>query len=189
MLKKTVQLLHTQGNDYVIGVKANQKLLHQQLQALAQSESVFSVHLETEQTRNRQTTRIASVFPLPDDVKAVWVGAQHGVEVRRQGTRQGVPYQEHRYYITSWTQSADSLQARIRAHWGIENPLHWVKDVVLGEDQSSIASNPAAALMALIRNLVITVFRRAGHRSITAAIDQFSNDLNQLLPMLDFPSV
>jgi predicted transposase YbfD/YdcC len=80
------------------------------------------------------------------------------------------------------------LQSRIRAHWGIENPLHWVKDVVLGEDQSTIAARPAATLMAMIRNLVITVFRRAGHLSITAAIDRFSNDLNQLLPMLEFPS-
>jgi hypothetical protein len=84
------------------------------------------------------------------------------------------------------------LQTRIRSHWGIENPLHWVKNVVvgevLGEDQSSIATKPVAALMAVIRNLVITVFRRAGHRSITAAIDRFGNDLNQLLSMLDFPS-
>jgi hypothetical protein len=60
--------------------------------------------------------------------------------------------------------------------------------VVLGEDGSSIVAKPAATLMALIRNLVITLFRRAGYPSITAAIDRFSNDLNQLLPMLDFPS-
>jgi predicted transposase YbfD/YdcC len=172
----------------VISVKANQKTLYQQLQALAQSDTVFSLHLDAEQTRNRQTTRMASVFPLPDSLKAIWLGAQQGVEVIRSGTRQGEPYFERRYYITSWREQADALQARIRAHWGIENPLHWVKDVVLGEDQSSIAAKPAATVMALIRNLVITVFRRAGHSSITAAIDRFSNDVNQLLPMLDFPS-
>ncbi|MEP0914888.1 ISAs1 family transposase [Leptolyngbya sp. GB1-A1] len=188
MLKKTVELIRQQGNDYVIGVKANQKALYHQLQKHAQQECVFSVHLQSERTRNRQTTRIACVFPLPEEVKAIWKGAQHGVEVIRQGTRQGLLYQEQRYYMTSWTQSAEALQTRIRAHWGIENPLHWVKDVVLGEDQSSIATKPAAALMAVIRNLVITVFRRAGHGSITAAIDRFSNDLTQLLPMLDFPS-
>jgi predicted transposase YbfD/YdcC len=85
-------------------------------------------------------------------------------------------------------QKADALQARIRAHWGIKNPLHWVKDVGLGEDHASIAARPAATLMALIRNLVITLFRRAGHASITAAIDRFSNDLDQLLPMVNFPS-
>ncbi|MBM0745604.1 ISAs1 family transposase (plasmid) [Phormidium sp. CLA17] len=183
-----MELIHSQGNDYVISVKANQKTLYQQLQDLAQRDTVFSIHLDAEQTRDRQTTRIAAVFPLPDGLKHLWSGAQQGVEVIRLGKRQGEPYYERRYYITSWSQQADALQARIRSHWGIENPLHWVKDVVLGEDQSSIAAKPAATLMAFIRNLVITLFRRAGHHSITAAIDRFSNDLNQLLPMLDFPS-
>lgn len=186
--KKTVALIHQQQNDYVICVKANQKTLYEQLQQMAQGESLLSIHLDTERTRNRQTTRIASVFPLPDSVKEIWQGAQQGVELTRSGLRGGQPYFERRYYITSWTEKADALQARIRAHWGIENPLHWVKDVVLGEDHSSIAARPAAALMALIRNVVITLFRRAGHSSITAAIDRFSNDFTQLLPMLDFPS-
>ena len=172
----------------MISVKANQKTLYQQLQELAQSDAVFSVHLDAEQTRNRQTTRMASVFPLPDSLKATWRGSQQGVEVIRSGSRTGEPCYERRYYITSWTEKADALQARIRSHWGIENSLHWVKDVVLGEDQSSIAGRPAATLMAMIRNLVITLFRRAGHPSITTAIDRFSNDLNRLLPMLDFPS-
>lgn len=158
------------------------------MQALAQTEAVTSVHLHGECSRTRQTNRIASVFPLPADIKAIWHGVQQGVEVVRYGTRKGEPYQECSYYITSWTETADRLQERIRAHWGIENPLHWVKDVVLGEDQSSIAAKSSATLMAVIRNLAITLFRRAGHASITAAIDRFSNDLNQLLPMLDFSS-
>lgn len=186
--KKTVELIHQQGNDYVVTVKANQKTLHQQLQALAQSDDVVSVHLEDEHTRSRQTTRIASVFPLPDAVKEQWSGAQQGVEVVRSGHRQGQPYLEYRYYITSWSEKADALQQRIRAHWGIENLLHWVKDVVFGEDTNSIAAPAAATAMALIRNLSITLFRRAGHRSITTAIDLFKNDLSRLLPMLDFPS-
>jgi len=186
--KKTVELIHRQGNDYVISVKANQKRLYEQLQHLAHTPAVDSVHLHTEQTRGRQTTRIASVFALPESLKQVWSGAQQGVEVVRQGHRQGVPYREQHYYMTSWRAKADALQAQIRSHWGIENPLHWVKDVVLKEDHSSIAARPAATLMAFIRNLVITLFRRAGHPSITAAIDHFSNDLNQLLPMVDFLS-
>jgi predicted transposase YbfD/YdcC len=185
--KKTVDLIIQQGNDYVIQVKANQKNLHHQLQQQAQT-SVFSVDLNSERTRDRQTTRIASVFELSDKIKALWAGAQLGVEVIRQGTRQGRPYFEHRYYLSSWRANARALQARIRSHWGIENPLHWVKDVVLGEDHSSIKAQPAAALMGVIRNLVITLFRRAGHPSITTAIDLLGNDLDRLLPLVDFPS-
>jgi predicted transposase YbfD/YdcC len=185
--KKTVELIIDQGNDYVIQVKANQKTLHQQLAQQAEI-SLFSVDLQHERTRDRETTRMASVFDLPASIKATWTGAQQGVEVIRQGTRKGEPFYERHYYLTSWQAGADALQARIRQHWGIENPLHWVKDVVLGEDHSSISTRPAAAVMALIRNLAITLFRRAGHRSITAAIDRFSNDLDPLLSMAEFSS-
>lgn len=181
-----MELIHQQGNDYVISVKANQKTLYEQLQQMAQSDAVASIHLEAERTRGRQTTRIASVFPLPESLQGIWAGAHYGVELIRTGHRGKEPYFERRYYITSWAGRADELQARIRSHWGIENPLHWVKDVVLGEDYSSIRARPAATLMALIRNLVVTVFRRAGYTSITAAIDRLSNDLDQLLPLVDF---
>jgi predicted transposase YbfD/YdcC len=185
--KKTVELIIRQGNDYVIQVKANQKTLHQQLQHQAEL-SLFSVDLQRERTRDRQTTRIASVFELSDDIKARWSGAQLGVEVIRQGTRQGEPHCERHYYLTSWRTTATALQTRIRAHWGIENPLHWVKDVVLGEDHSSIRAHPAAAVMAVIRNLAITLFRRAGHTAITTAIDLLGNDLDRLLPLVGFSS-
>ncbi len=182
--KKTVELLHTQGNDYVISVKANQRKLYAQLQQSAQAEQWCQVDIDSESTRGRKTTRIASVFALPQWVKAMWQGAQQGVEVTRISERQGRAYCERHYYISSWQGDAKAQQQRVRAHWGIENPLHWVKDVVLGEDHSSIDQRPAATLMALTRNLVITLFRRAGHRSITEAIDYYSNDLAHLLPMV-----
>jgi hypothetical protein len=149
-----MELIIEQGNDDVIHVKANPKTLHQQLQPQSEQQ-LFRVHLHTERTRERETTRIASVFDLSQDIQARFKGAQLGVEGVRQGTRFGNPDAERHDYLTSWSAPADALQARIRAHWGIENPLHWGKDVVLGEDQSSICSRPAA-LMALIRNLAIT---------------------------------
>jgi predicted transposase YbfD/YdcC len=185
--KKTVNLIVDQGNDDVIQIKANQKTLHRQLQHQAETQ-LFSVVLQSEATRNRQTTRTATVFELSEETKALWRGAQQGVEVIRQGTRRGESYLERHYYLTSWRATAPMLQQRIRQHWGIENPLHWVKDVVLGEDGSSICARPAAGVMALIRNLGITLYRRAGHGAITAAIDQFSNDLGALLRMTEFSS-
>lgn len=171
----------------MIQVKANQATLHRQLQQQAQTH-LFSVDLNHERTRDRQTTRIATVFELSEDIKARWSGAQLGIEVIRQGTRQGQPHSECHYYLTSWRTTATALQARIRAHWGIENPLHWVKDVVLGEDHSSIRARPAATVMALVRNLAITLFRRAGHSAITTAIDRFGNNLDELLRMAEFTS-
>ncbi|MCU0570947.1 MAG: ISAs1 family transposase [Oculatellaceae cyanobacterium Prado106] len=172
----------------MIQIKANQKNLFERLQQLAQSD-LLSLALDVERTRTRETQRIATGFELSDEIKRVWPGAQFGVEVIRRGTRKGKPHEKVHYYLTSWREvSATQMQARIRAHWAIENPLHWVKDVVLGEDDSSICSRPAAILMGFIRNLAITLFRRDGNWSITAAIDRLSNDLEALLRMVEFAS-
>ncbi|GAB4369708.1 MAG: hypothetical protein Kow00121_09830 [Elainellaceae cyanobacterium] len=116
MLKKKIQLIHEQGNDFVIGVKANQKRLHQQLRELGWGHQDSSVDLSCEQTRGRKTKRLAAVFELPDSLKQRWQGAQMGVSVVRWGTRQGNPYCEQRYYITRWRERTETLQARIRAH-------------------------------------------------------------------------
>ncbi|NJL41227.1 MAG: ISAs1 family transposase [Leptolyngbyaceae cyanobacterium SM1_4_3] len=182
-----MQLIWEQGNDYIITVKANQKALHQQLQSIAATATV-DVDRQTEQTRNRQTTRTVAVFAVPDAIKAVWAGAQTGVEVVRSGWRGSHCYNERHDYLSSLSATAAQLQTRIRGHWGIENGLHWVKDGVLKEDESSIQARPAATVMAMVRNLAITLFRRVGQTSITAAIDRFGNDLAQLLPMVDFVS-
>lgn len=187
-LKKTIELLSAQGNDYLVTVKRNQRKLYAQLQSLAVCERAIAIDRQSERIRGRDMTRTVSVFALPDWIKTTWEGAQHGIEVIRTGRRGQGAYAERHYYLTSLSSDALRLQQRIRAHWQIENRLHWVKDVVLGEDHSSIRAPRAATGMAFLRNLAITLFRRAGHDSITAAIDRFSNDLDQLLPMLDFHS-
>jgi hypothetical protein len=115
-----MEFIMSQGNDYVIPIKANQKKLHQQLQQQAQT-SLLSVALQQEQTQDRQTTRGASVFELSEAIKAQGSAVQLGVEVIRQGTRRGEPHAERHYDLTRWTAKADALQALIRPHWGIEN--------------------------------------------------------------------
>jgi hypothetical protein len=49
-----------------------------------------------------------------------------------------------------------------RGHWAVENQLHYVRDVTLGEDTSQIRSGAAPQAMAALRNLVVAVLHRAG---------------------------
>jgi flagellar basal body-associated protein FliL len=44
-------------------------------------------------------------------------------------------YEEIVYYISSKLETATEVAKKIRNHWGIENKLHWVKDVVMEEDK------------------------------------------------------
>lgn len=77
------------------------------------------------------------------------------------------------YAITSLTaeQAPPAELARyIRGHWHVENKLHWVRDVTMGEDVSQIATGAGPRIMASIRNLAISLLRLAGHTNIAKAL-------------------
>ncbi len=179
-----MDLIHTRGNDYLISVKANQGTLYQQIVQQAQTELPRTRVTQTETGHGRTIQRTVSTFEVADHLKLKWSGAQQSVHIRYSGQRQGKPYEENLYYLTSLHWDATTLMPRIRAHWGIENRLHWVKDIVLQEDAASIQQSAPASLMAILRNLVVSLFRAHGYASIVQAIDLLSHDFDRLLPML-----
>lgn len=168
----------------MISVKENQGTLYRHIVQQATTASPRSQVRQTEKGHGRQIQRTVSTFDLADAFKLKWASAQQAVHIHYLGQRQGKPYEEHLYYLTSLTSDATALMARIRAHWGIENRLHWVKDVVLQEDAASIRASAPASLMTILRNLVVSLFRAHGYPSIVKAIDLLSHDFDRLLPML-----
>lgn len=85
----------------------------------------------------------------------------------------GVQSREFAYGITSLTErkvSAARLLELVRKHWGIENRLHWVRDVTFDEDRSQVRKGAAAQSMAALRNMAIGLLRLAGARNIAAAL-------------------
>lgn len=77
------------------------------------------------------------------------------------------------YGITSagpaWVGAADLLESW-RGHWGIENRLHWVRDVTLGEDASRIRTEAAPQVMAALRNAAVSLLRLLGVTNIAEAL-------------------
>ena len=70
------------------------------------------------------------------------------------------------YAVTSLTVTQASpaqLADFLRGHWSIEDSLHWVRDVTLGEDSSQIRTRNGPRVMASLRNLAITILRLTGH--------------------------
>ena len=61
------------------------------------------------------------------------------------------------YYITSHAGTAKELGERVRSHWSIENSLHWVLDVVYGEDASRVRAGHAGENLALIRRVAVSL--------------------------------
>jgi hypothetical protein len=62
------------------------------------------------------------------------------------------------------------LLALNRHHWGIENKLHYVRDVTFDEDRSRVRKNAGPHVMASLRNLAISLLRMAGADNIAAAL-------------------
>lgn len=64
-----------------------------------------------------------------------------------------------RYYLGSATLSAGQFARAVRAHWGIENRLHWVMDVVFHDDLMRLRTDHGPANMATIRHAALNLIR------------------------------
>jgi len=178
-------LIIDSGNDYVIAVKGNQPKLHRHIQHIAATKKPNSRVVETEKTRDRLTTRIVEVFHDVNGIDPAWTGIKSLVRVERFGTRKGKKYHEIVCYISSLICTAKEFAFGIRSHWGIENRLHWVKDVVFDEDNSTILMGHAPANLSVVRAIVLNLLRRNGHTSITSAQRFLSHDLDKLLALVE----
>jgi predicted transposase YbfD/YdcC len=65
---------------------------------------------------------------------------------------------EIRYYLTTLTKVA-AFARSVRTHWGIENRLHWVLDVLFREDYARNRKDYSAANMALLRKITLNLIR------------------------------
>ncbi len=86
--------------------------------------------------------------------------------------------------LTAEHTTAAELADALRGHWGIENRLHWVRDVSYGEDLSQVRTGHGPAVMATLRNLAISLLRRAGATNIAAACRHLSRHPARVLPMI-----
>jgi len=82
---------------------------------------------------------------------------------------------------------AKALLRLIRAHWGIENGLHGVRDGTLREDASRIRKGSGPEVMAALRNIVIFLFQRFGHKSAAAATRHYVCNPEESLKVLSTP--
>ena len=71
-----------------------------------------------------------------------------------------------------------------REHWGIENGLHWVRDVTFQEDRSQVRKGAAAQAMASLRNVVISLLRLAGESNIARALRHLVHHVSETLRLI-----
>lgn len=184
--------LHERGGHYMMTVKANQPTLLARLRALPWAQ-IGPASRERARGHGRAETRTISVLslhPCPDLGGEFFPHAAQAIKLirRRRPLHPGGRWKTVTVYaITSLTafQADPALLARwIRGHWGIENRLHWVRDVSFDEDRSQVRTGHGPQVMAALRNLAITALRLAGITNVAAALRHHARDT--LRPLLTY---
>ena len=91
------------------------------------------------------------------------------------------------YLISSQTPaqaSAEQLLALNRGHWGIENKLHYVRDMAYDEDRCRSRTANAPRTLACLRNFAISLLRIMGKTNIKAALRDLAANAGKVLKML-----
>ena len=93
---------------------------------------------------------------------------------------------EIRYFLSSCRDDPAVLARAIRAHWGIENALHWVLDVTFREDDSRVRDRRAARNLAVLRRIAINLVGRdrAAKSSVRARRKKAAWNDNYMLQLL-----
>jgi predicted transposase YbfD/YdcC len=116
-----------------------------------------------------------------------WPKLSQVVRVERERRICGETTVEVAYYITSLGRDradATRLGELIRDHWGIENRLHHVRDVTLGEDASRVRRGSSVQVLAALRNTVVYLLSLVKAPSKAAAIRRFAAHPNEAVRLV-----
>lgn len=172
--KKIAAAIRERGADYLLALKENQPTLYRDVADFlieqravgfrdcaagsgAAVETTDADHGRGETRRHWITSDIAWLrerHPTWPDLTSIGM-----IEAEREET--GKPASRHiRFYITSIAPEVAEFARAARQHWGIENGLHWVLDVVYREDECRIRKRNGPANLATIRHMTLNLLQR-----------------------------
>ena len=160
--KEIARKIVAKGGDYLLMVKGNQPGLLESVSAtFADGRRADLQRFEHLNTRHgRLVTQIT--WTAPADATAVnteeWPNCKTVAMVaslRQVGDK--TSDLEQRYYIASRDMTPETLAKAVRAHWAVENKLHWMLDVNFGEDACMVKKDNAPEILSLIRRVVINM--------------------------------
>ena len=176
------QQIIDRGGDYLFPVKGNQPLLRSDIalvfaHASGLAETITEARTTDQHGGRIETRRLRASTALQGYTD--WPGHAQVLELRRTVTqkRTGKTRCEVAHAITSLgpeRASAAQLLRLWRAHWHIENRLHWVRDVTFDEDRSQARAGHVPQVMATLRNIAISLLRVCGAENIAAACRRYA---------------
>ena len=158
------------GGDYLLALKANRPLLHQDVVEFfddppadmlePEHNTTDGDHDRIEERRHVVCHEVDWLFSdrrYTDEPRFPHLAMIGMVETRVE--RNGSLVREQRYYLSSTKLDAKTFGAAVRAHWGIENRLHWVLDVVFHDDLARLRSLNGPQNMAIVKHMAMNLVR------------------------------
>jgi len=152
--------------DYVLALKGNQTSLHEDA-ALFFADPVLTAACARAQETDAGHGRIEERACRAVD--AAWLAERHpdwkdlrslaAVTARRIDKKSGAESVETRLYISSLAPDPKTILAAVRAHWGIENTLHWTLDVTFDEDRCRTRKDDSPLNLAVIRHAGFNILK------------------------------
>jgi predicted transposase YbfD/YdcC len=173
------------GAAYLLSLKDNHPLVHAEVAAYFDraigTPTVHEAAATTDGDHGRIDVR--RVWTTGDVAwfadRAAWKGLQTFVRVTRERTVGATTTCETVHYLSSAPADDPALlAAAIRAHWAVENGLHWTLDVTYHEDDSRIRAGHGAQNFALLRRTALSLLRNESSSRASVPQKQFAAALD-----------
>jgi predicted transposase YbfD/YdcC len=164
--KKITQQIEKQKGDYVVSLKGNHELLHEDIKTYWEDPKLPDSEYQSYQTVEKGHGRIEErEYRISSEIdwlapKKEWAGFKSIGMVEAKRTVDGSVSIERRYYLTSLQTNVKEFARAVRAHWGIENSCHWVLDFTFREDESRIRVGHAAENFSLLRRIALNTLKK-----------------------------
>ena len=179
--KKLAEKIAEKKADYVISLKGNQQSIHNDVkeffdhpcdEAYCERYNIQHIEYRIEIGHGRIEKRTCYLCRnlnwLTEKDEWSKLNAVGMLMCERTVKKSGKKSIEQRYFLTSLT-DVEKAAFAMRAHWGIENNLHWVLDAILNEDYCLVWKDNAAANLHVLRKIVLNILKQVDFSDIIKA--------------------
>jgi predicted transposase YbfD/YdcC len=158
--RRMAETVIARGADYVLPIKGNQDSLLSDARAeIAKADDPPAAMTKSEEHGRTETRRAVIVEASPLVAHHAFPGLKAIGMIEATRTIDGKTETVVRYFALSRRFRPSQLLRIVRDHWGIENRLHWILDVVLDEDLARTRKDHGAENLAILRRLALNIVR------------------------------
>jgi predicted transposase YbfD/YdcC len=151
--------------NYILGLKGNQPKLAEDVKfmfesSVGQYEANEGVDFFTTKEYGHGRNEIRHCWTISDTAyleEHQWPGLKEIIMIERIRTVKGVTSKDLHYYLSSEIIGAQAALSGVRAHWGVENNLHWRLDMAFGDDKNTTRRENGVENLGILKKWVLNL--------------------------------